>query len=184
MIGNGGGGKTTLARRLAALYDLPLSHVDSIQYLAGFARRPEDETRLMLKRLADQERWLIDGFGPLDVIAERFARADAIIFVDFPLWRHYFWAGKRQIRAAWSPRSELPEGCSEAGLGHTLRLFRILWRVHMRIRPRLIELMLQPGNRSRLIWVRNLSDWQSVAQGKLNCADINIAGGDSGSRIC
>lgn len=38
IIGNGGGGKTTLARSLAEKYSLPLTHVDSIQYLAVMKR--------------------------------------------------------------------------------------------------------------------------------------------------
>ena len=42
--------------------------------------------------------WIIDGFGGMDLIARRFAAADTIIFVDFPLYTHYWWALKRQAR--------------------------------------------------------------------------------------
>src|SRR4051794_21063442 len=91
VIGNGGGGKSTLSRRLAEIHQLPLTHVDSVQFLAGLNVRPLDQTRPLLNDLADAPRWLIDGFGPMDVIARRFEQADRIVFVDFPLWRHYWW---------------------------------------------------------------------------------------------
>jgi len=42
----------------------------------------------------------------------RFKLADMIIFVDFPLWRHLFLALKRQVKALWKTREELPQNCS------------------------------------------------------------------------
>lgn len=63
VIGNGGGGKTTLSRALAKRYNLPLTHVDSIQYMAGMNVRPTDETRTILNEIAAAPQWLIDGFG-------------------------------------------------------------------------------------------------------------------------
>lgn len=52
VIGNGGGGKTTISRRLHQIYQLPLTHVDSIQFLAGMIPRNTEETRSILNQLA------------------------------------------------------------------------------------------------------------------------------------
>lgn len=68
IIGNGGGGKTTLAKELAAKYSLPVTHVDSIQYLAGMNVRDPLETTNILNKLAEREHWLIDGFGSFEVM--------------------------------------------------------------------------------------------------------------------
>lgn len=140
IIGNGGGGKTTLARILAEKYALPLLRVDSIQYLAGMKVRDKLETTEILLRKACEDRWLIDGFGSFEVMSHRFNRADKVIFVDFPIWRHYWWCTKRQLKSIWAPRTEIPAGCNEATIFHTIRLFKILWRVHTQIKPKLINL--------------------------------------------
>jgi len=167
IIGNGGGGKTTLARLLGERHALPVHHVDSIQYLSGMAVRDEEETRAILDELARGDAWVLDGFGPFDVLERRFERATAILFVDFPLWRHTWWCTKRQVAALRRPRAELPEGCSEAGLRATLRLFRILGRVHLRLRPRLLELFARPDLRPRVHRVRTLAQWRRVAEAGL-----------------
>jgi len=159
IIGNGGGGKTTLSRRLHELYQLPITHVDSIQYTAGMKSRPIDETRKILNEVTESEKWIIDGFGPLDVMEKRFLNADLIVFVDFPLWRHYWWCTKRQIKSFWSPRKELPEGCNEASMAHTLRLYKILWRVHQQIRPQLLEIFSRPEVAPKVIPIENLVSW-------------------------
>ncbi len=63
VIGNGGGGKTTLSRMLAKKYQLPITHVDEIQYLSDLSVRPTAETTEILDKLIQANEWLIDGFG-------------------------------------------------------------------------------------------------------------------------
>ncbi len=71
LIGNAGGGKTTLARAVASALDLPLYHVDSVQYEPGFRVRNADETARTLDRWAESDRWVIDGFGARASILKR-----------------------------------------------------------------------------------------------------------------
>src|SRR6476469_9572348 len=99
--------------------------------------RPLPETRAALNEITAQENWLIDGYGPLDMIEKRFGLADVVVFIDFHLSRHIWWCTKRQIQSFWSKRSELPEGCNEATWEHTVKLFKALWRVHKQMRPEL-----------------------------------------------
>ncbi|MCB0385683.1 MAG: hypothetical protein KDD43_09840 [Bdellovibrionales bacterium] len=162
IIGNGGGGKTALARKIALRRRLPITHVDSIQYLSGFEPRPEEETRQILDKVAAENRWIIDGFGPLDVIERRFERADLIIFVNFPVWRHYWWAAKRQLKSFWHPRSELPQGCSEASIGHTIRLFKILSKVDEHIVPVLEKILSRKDLRDKVIEIKNVEEWNLI----------------------
>lgn len=167
VIGNGGGGKTTLSRELGKKFLLPVTHVDSIQFLPGMGVRPVAETREMLNKVADGERWLIDGFGPFDVMENRFRRADRVIFVDFPLWRHYWWASKRQVKSLRVTRSELPPGCSEAGLRATWRMYKALWRVQTKIRPELMKVFERPEIKPKVVVVRNIRDWELCFSGNI-----------------
>ncbi len=135
VIGNGGGGKTTLARELAAAHGLPLFHVDSFQFRPGWERTPVEECDRILDGFAAQREWVIDGFGSRPCIERRMEAADTIVFVDFRLAVHYWWALKRQFASGRRPRSELPPGCPESSVRHTCWLFRIMWRVHREFRP-------------------------------------------------
>jgi adenylate kinase family enzyme len=165
IIGNGGGGKTTLSRRLNQLHGLPLTHVDSIQFTAGMLARDREVVASILDELALRPEWIIDGYGPFASIEKRFEAADHILFVDFPLWRHYWWCTKRQAKAYWSPRTELPEGCDEASLSHTLKLYKIVWRVHTQIRPKLLEVFARESIQPKVFIIRTLADWRRVFDG-------------------
>lgn len=162
VIGNAGGGKTTLSRRLGKIHNLPVIHVDSIQFLPGMQIRSLDETRQVLNEEAAKQNWLIDGYGPLDLIEKRFGIADWVIFVDFPLARHIWWCMKRQIRGIWQQRAELPEGCNEATVKHTVKLFKTIWRVHRQMRPELIRILNRENLRHKVIFVNSLSEWHKL----------------------
>src|SRR5437868_2174123 len=77
IFGNAGGGKSTLARRLADLTGLPLYPLDLIQYRAN--RGGEVPHEEYLKAHADilrRDEWIIDGYGSAATAWERFAEAD------------------------------------------------------------------------------------------------------------
>lgn len=164
IIGNACAGKTTLSRILAAQYQLPLTHVDSIQFTAEMKIRPHAESIAILNEIQSQERWIIDGYGPLDILERRLERADKIIFIDFPIWRHYGWALKRQITSLWNPRAELPENCKEATLKQTIQLFKAIWKVHIKMRPEMLKILSREKHEPKVLIIQTLSDWKKVAE--------------------
>lgn len=140
IIGNAGGGKSTLGRRLSARLGLPFRSVDQVQWLPGWVAAPEPGVELKLDQFAAGERWIIDGWGPWPSIERRLNAAETIIFVDLPVWMHFWLAAERQIAAARGvDRSDPIEGCEQ--LDVTKRLFETIWRVHTELKPRL-ELLL------------------------------------------
>lgn len=162
IIGNACSGKTWLSIELAKRYNLPLTHVDSIQFLAGMKLRNPDETRKILEEVANQNIWIIDGFGPLKIIEDRFQKSDVVIFIRFPLWRNYWWCIKRQIKALFARRPELPEGCFEATIPQTLKLFKTIWNVHHGMWPQLDRIFLQDIYKNKIVYVRNLAELNTL----------------------
>ena len=82
VFGNAGGGKSTLARRLAGLTRLPLHIVDMIQFKVGGEAVPHDEYLQIHADLIHGDEWIIDGFGCVASAWERFSAADTLIYVD------------------------------------------------------------------------------------------------------
>ena len=162
VIGNIAGGKTRMSRRLAELHGLPLTHIDSIQFLPGMVMRPLPETREALNAVTSQEKWLVDGFGPLDILEKRFALADRIVFIDLPLWRHYWWTIKRQISNLWSRRAELPEGCDERDWEHTKKIFKTLRQIDSKMLTELRRILNRDTNKSKTIFIHNLQQWNDL----------------------
>ena len=150
VIGNGGGGKSKLARALGRHLRIPVHEVDEIQFLPGWRRAPLDEVAHTLEAWAADDSWIIDGFGPWPVIDRRMSRADTIVYVDFPFRTHLWWAAKRQVvslvqRRAWAGQSGPPS---------SLLLFRTLRRVHA-MRPDLLELVTKSGRSAKLVHLRS-----------------------------
>src|SRR5207249_2305827 len=90
VIGTGGTGKTTLARRLAERTGLPLIHLDLLYWRPGWQPTPNDEWRQTVERLITAEKWIIDGNygGTLDrgkrVAILRTAREIEAFIADVP----------------------------------------------------------------------------------------------------
>ena len=63
VFGNTGGGKSTLARRLADITRLPLYPLDLIQFKPGGAKVPHEEYLTAHAELLRRDEWIIDGFG-------------------------------------------------------------------------------------------------------------------------
>jgi adenylate kinase family enzyme len=150
VIGNGGGGKSTLARALGNHLVIPVREVDQVQWLPGWRRAPLDEVVPILESWAASDSWVIDGFGPWPVIDRRMGRADTIVYVDLPFHTHLLWAAKRQIvslvgRRAWAGQTAPPP---------SLLLFRTLRRVHA-MRPELLELVTKNGRAAKLVRLRS-----------------------------
>jgi adenylate kinase family enzyme len=88
ILGRGGAGKSTFARRLAAVTEIPATELDGEFWQAGLEPPPLDRWAAIQVALIAPERWILDGdLGPYDVLEPRLARADTVILLDFSLGR-------------------------------------------------------------------------------------------------
>src|SRR3954471_23089951 len=100
IIGNTGGGKSVLARKLAARRDLPYREIDVIVWKPGWKAFSQPEYENAHAKLIAEENWVLDGLGWTESLAQRFERATEIILIDMPLWMHFWLAAERQL--AWA----------------------------------------------------------------------------------
>lgn len=156
VIGNAGGGKSTLCLEISAALNLPYHAIDRIQWLPGWKPLPSEAFHAHHEALITQDRWIIDGFGPWVDIERRFDAADTIVFVDHPFWRHLYWATKRQVRSIFFGRPDGPEGCPM--LPVTFRLYRMMWWLHREMRPRLLEAIEARRGGRTIVHIRSLED--------------------------
>src|SRR5262245_61464818 len=124
VFGNAGGGKSTLARRLAAATQLPLHVIDEMQFRAGGMAVPQEEYLQDHAKMLSRAEWIIDGFGGVRAAWERFSAADTLVLVDLPLITHYWWVTKRLVRGlfatppGWPPDSPVWSSSIEQLPGH------------------------------------------------------------------
>jgi adenylate kinase family enzyme len=111
VFGNAGGGKSTLAKRLADLTRLPLYPLDKIQFGAGGGKVPHEEYLKLHADLLRQDEWIIDGFGCVPSAWERFSKADTLVYVDLSLIMHGWFVTKRlmAIRQSRGLAGEQPD---------------------------------------------------------------------------
>ena len=146
VVGNGGGGKSTLSRALAERHNLSWCSIDQIQWTPGWEPAPDQDVVERIRSVMASDRWIIDGWGPWSSLGERMDRSDTLIFVDLPLWMHFWLAAERQIAIAQGqPWSDPVDGCDDLLI--TRRLFETIWHVDQNLKPQLIELVEQyaPG---------------------------------------
>ena len=134
VFGNTGGGKSTLARRLAELTRLPLYPLDLIQFRTGGERVPDDAYLQAHADLLQRDEWVIDGYGTLATAWERFAIADTLVYIDLPLRTHYWWVTKRLIKALRVSPEGWPAGSPL--WRSTLNSYKVAWRCHRGLTPK------------------------------------------------
>jgi adenylate kinase family enzyme len=101
VVGTSGSGKTTVARRLAEHYGVPLVELDALHWGPNWTPCPADEFRERVEQALSPHGWVVDGsyHGKLgDSVLER---ADYVVWLDLPFrtvaWR--VWARTlRRIR--------------------------------------------------------------------------------------
>jgi len=161
VIGAGGSGKTTLARRIAEATGLPLVHLDSLYWRPGWEPTPREEWNARVAEVARRPEWVMDGNygGTLDV---RIEAADTIVFLDWPrpscLWRVI----KRRLEFAGRSRPSLPEGCPER---LSFEFLRWVWDDPTHRRPGILERWSRVRDEKSVAVLRNRAQVEAFVAG-------------------
>jgi len=159
VFGNAGGGKSTLARRLADLTRLPLYPVDTIQWKAGGEKAPHDDYLKAHQELLRRQAWIIDGFGDIASAWERFAAADTLVYVDLPLLTHYRWVTKRFIKGLFANPEGWPEGSPM--WSSTRASYRVIPLCHRNLTPKYRQLVAAAAATKRVHHLKSPAELRS-----------------------
>ena len=112
IIGCGGAGKSTLARKLGEVLDLPVVHLDKLFWKPNWVEKSNEEFDALLAQELAKDRWIMDGnFNR--TMPERMKRCDTIIYLDFSRFACLMGVLKRIITTYGTVRPDMGEGCPE-----------------------------------------------------------------------
>jgi adenylate kinase family enzyme len=149
VIGNVAGGKSTLSRALSEASGIPHREYDGLLW-RGVRLLPDSEAIALEQAWLAESAWIIDGMGAWAAMERRLDRAEAIIFIDLPLWQHYAWAAERRIDQA---RRGAPLDGKDQALSLEV-LLRIIEVTHHRTRPKILA-YLQAHPEKQIMHLRN-----------------------------
>ena len=137
ILGSAGSGKSTLARQIGVIVGLPVIHLDSLFWNAGWVETPDDEFLRKVENAASDEKWVIDGnySRTMDV---RLARAETVIFLDFNRYFCLFRVVRRWWRNRGRTREDLAEDCPDK---LDKEFLAWVWTYPKRSRPRTLALV-------------------------------------------
>ena len=148
IIGCGGAGKSTLARKLGEKTGLPVIHLDQIFWAPGNWKHVERaEFDACLAKAMEAERWIMDGNYDR-TLETRLAKADTVIYLDFSRFTCLRGWIKRVITHWGTARPDMAPGCNE---WFDPEFLRWLWVYNKKNRKRNYELIAKYPNAKPVI---------------------------------
>ena len=113
IIGYSGAGKSTLAKYLGKFYNLPILHMESLNFLSNWVERDRLElNQIVDKFLLDNDSWVIDG-NYFRISPIRYEQADLVIYLKYNRLTCLKGVIKRYKKFKHSSRPDMAEGCKE-----------------------------------------------------------------------
>jgi adenylate kinase family enzyme len=143
VIGSGGAGKSTFARRLGQILSLEVIHLDRMYWKPGWTEPSKDAWLATVDQLLARDTWIMDG-NYSGTIERRVEFCDTVVFLDLPrgtcIWRVI----RRTITHLGTARSDMAQGCPER---LTLQFLSWIWNYPKRTRPKILTLLKKHQHR-------------------------------------
>ncbi len=112
IIGNCASGKSTLAKKLHAITQLPIIHLDQHYWNPGWIETPKEMWEAKIKVLSMQESYIMDG-NYSGTLAMRLKQSDTLIYLEQNSLKCFWRAVKRILKYKGRTRPDMHEGCPE-----------------------------------------------------------------------
>ncbi|ATP41396.1 topology modulation protein [Solibacillus sp. R5-41] len=156
LIGSGGAGKSTLARKLGESLKIDVYHLDSLFWKPNWVDVTKDDQRKIQQDIVKKEEWIIDGNygGTMDI---RINAADTIIFLDIHRTICVYRAFKRMLQYRNKTRPDMGEGCEER---IDLNFLKWIWDYPKTKRPEILNKLRQFSNSKNVILLKSPKEIQ------------------------
>lgn len=158
IIGSGGSGKSTFARKLGEVTGLPVHHLDAYFWRPGWNATPNEEWDEFQLKLVKQDQWIIDGnYGR--TIDLRMKAADVIIFLDMSPIMNTYRVLKRRIINHKKARLDMNEGCPEK---LDWEFVKWVWTFRKMKRPGILLKLSEYSRSKRIIIIRKHKEVEKI----------------------
>ena len=114
IIGYSSSGKSTLAQNLGNILNIPVLHLDKVNFLPEWKERNKEESKKIVEDfIKKNDKFIIDGNYIKFVYDLRMKLSDKIIFLDFDRITCLFQAFQRYNKYKGKVRDSMTEGCYE-----------------------------------------------------------------------
>jgi adenylate kinase family enzyme len=136
VMGSSGSGKSTFARRLSTITNIPAVSLDALFWKRGWIESDEEEFRQRVTEAACQPRWIMDGNYMSRGAGElRRQLSDTVIWFDLPRSVCMLGVLTRIAGSYGQVRPEMGEGCPEK---IDFEFLRYVWTFRKSRRPKLL----------------------------------------------
>ena len=147
VIGSGGAGKSTFARRLGEKTGLEVIHLDQLYWKPNWVETPKDEWQEIVKEIIEGDEWILDGnFG--STMEMRIEACDTVIFLEMPRFVRVYRIFKRVAKYRNKTRPDMAKGCNEK---FDFKFFGWIWNFEQITKPRIEKLLDKFQNEKTII---------------------------------
>jgi adenylate kinase family enzyme len=158
IIGSGGAGKSTLARRLGEATGIEVVHLDKLHWRAGWIEPPKDEWLKIVENAIEKESWIMDGnFG--GTMEMRLKASDTVIFLDLPRALCTYRVFRRWLKYRSTHRPDMAEGCNEK---IDLEFLGWIWNFPKTTKPKIEERLKRFENEKNVIRLRSKKEVEDI----------------------
>ncbi|GEL68179.1 AAA family ATPase [Marinilactibacillus psychrotolerans] len=145
IIGSPGSGKSTLAVQLSKQLDLPVVHLDKLNWKGDKNTLNSIEFDKVLEKVLKQDKWIIDGnYGR--TLRKRIEHADTIIWLDLPRLICVYRICKRYIKGKIT---------KSKAYGNPIQLepdfLSFVWNFNRTNRPDILNILNENGHKEIII---------------------------------
>ena len=113
IIGFSGAGKSTLSKQLSKFHNLPVIHMDSLNFLDNWVERDRTEFNNIVNEFLDtNDSWVIDG-NYFRIAPKRYEQADLVIYLKYNRITCLNGVISRYKKYKNSSRPDMASGCKE-----------------------------------------------------------------------
>jgi adenylate kinase family enzyme len=151
-----GVGKSTFATELGKKLDIPVHHMDSLYWKAGWIESELEEFAAKQREIVKEDKWIIEG-NYSNTFSIRAEQADTIIYLELPLRVCLLRVIKRWLGNLGKTRPDMPQGCTEK---MEWSFLKFIWTTYYPRKKKMAD-RLQAFGIDRTITLKNKEDISS-----------------------